>query len=98
MLPIAEELAYRGYLMRRFMSADFESVGYGSVRWLAIGASAGIFGLAHGDLWLPGAAAGLAFGGLLRRRGRLGEAVVAHATANGLIAVAVLQWHQWQLW
>jgi exosortase E/protease (VPEID-CTERM system) len=97
-VPIAEELAYRGYLMRRLIHEDFESVPYQSVRWFAIAATAVIFGLAHGVLWLPGIAAGVAFGVILVRRGTLGETVAAHATANALIAVGVLGYGKWQLW
>jgi exosortase E/protease (VPEID-CTERM system) len=97
-VPIAEELAYRGYLMRRFMNADFLSVPYSSVGWPAMIAASMVFGLAHGPLWLPGMATGLVFGLLVRRRGTLGEAVAAHATANLLIAGLVLAGGQWQLW
>ncbi len=97
-VPIAEELAYRGFLMRRLTKADFESVPYTSVRWPALALSAIVFGAVHGALWLPGIAAGICFGLIVTRRGRLGEAVAAHAVANGLIAVGVLGWGQWQLW
>ncbi len=97
-VPIAEELAYRGYLMRRLAASDFESVPFHSVRWPALAVTAIVFGLAHGALWLPGIAAGLAYGLLLVRRGRIGEAVAAHATTNALIAASVLGWNQWQLW
>jgi exosortase E/protease (VPEID-CTERM system) len=97
-VPIAEELAYRGYLMRRFTQADFESLPYRSVGWVAIAATAVVFGLGHGALWLPGVAAGAAYGWLVARSGHLGEAVAAHATTNALIALSVLVGHQWQLW
>jgi exosortase E/protease (VPEID-CTERM system) len=97
-VPIAEELAYRGYLMRRMTGEDFESVPFQSVRWPALSATAIVFGLAHGAMWLPGIAAGLAYGLILVRRGRIGEAVAAHATTNALIAAGVLGWNQWQLW
>lgn len=97
-VPLAEELAYRGYLMRRLMQADFEALPFQSVRWPALTAAAVVFGLAHGALWLPGIIAGLAFGLVLIRRGCLGEAVAAHVTANALIAGAVLAGNQWQLW
>jgi exosortase E/protease (VPEID-CTERM system) len=97
-VPIAEELAYRGYLMRRLAAPDFESVPFRSVRWPALTVTAIAFGLAHGALWLPGIAAGLAYGLILVRRGRIGEAVAAHATTNALIASSVLGWSQWQLW
>jgi exosortase E/protease (VPEID-CTERM system) len=97
-VPIAEELAYRGYLMRRLVKADFESVPFHGVRWPALAGTAIVFGLAHGALWLPGIVAGLAYGLLVVRRGRLGEAVAAHAVTNALIAVTSLLWGQWQLW
>jgi len=48
------------------------------------------FGAAHGALWLPAVVAGLAYGLVVIRRGRLGEAVLAHATTNALISAAVL--------
>lgn len=97
-VPIAEELAYRGYLMRRLSAPDFESVPFRSVHWPAVIVTATVFGLAHGALWLPGVAAGLAYGLILVRTGRIGEAVAAHATTNALVAAGVLGWNQWQLW
>lgn len=97
-VPIAEELAYRGYLMRRLTAPDFESLSFQSVRWPALIVTAIVFGLAHGALWLPGIAAGLAYGLILVRTGRIGEAVAAHATTNALVAASVLGWSQWQLW
>jgi exosortase E/protease (VPEID-CTERM system) len=97
-VPIAEELAYRGYLLRRISHSDFETVPYQSVRWPALCATAAIFCLGHGALWLPALVAGLAYGLVVIQRGRLGEAVIAHATTNAFVAVAVLRWHQWQLW
>ena len=97
-VPIAEELAYRGYLMRRLTKPDFDAVPFQSVRWPALAATAILFGVAHGALWLPGIAAGVVFGLLVMRRGQIGEAVVAHTTSNALIAAGVLGWNQWQLW
>jgi exosortase E/protease (VPEID-CTERM system) len=98
LVPIAEELAYRGFLMRRLMKEDFESVPFKSVSWPALTLTAIVFGAAHGALWIPGVIAGLAFGLLLMRRGRFGEAVAAHVTANALVCFSVLGWAQWQLW
>ncbi len=97
-VPVAEELAYRGYLMRRLTNSDFESVSFTAVRWPAITITAIVFGAAHGALWLPGIVAGMAYGLLVAHRSYLGEAVAAHATTNGLIAVAVVAGDQWQLW
>ena len=97
-VPIAEELAFRGYLMRRIVAADFESVRFRTLGATALIVSAVAFGIGHGALWLPGVVAGLVYGGVLIRTERFGEAVAAHATTNALLAAYVLLWGQWQLW
>jgi exosortase E/protease (VPEID-CTERM system) len=97
-VPIAEELAYRGYLLRRLVDADFQSVKYANIRWPALAVCAAVFGMMHGAMWLPAILAGLAYGAIAIKTGRIGEAVVAHATTNALLAAAVLLFDQWQLW
>jgi exosortase E/protease (VPEID-CTERM system) len=97
-VPIAEELAFRGYLMRRIVAADFESVRFRAVGVTALIVSAVAFGIGHGGLWFPGVIAGLVYGLVLIRSDRIGEAVAAHATTNALLAAYVLLWGQWQLW
>ena len=64
----------------------------------ALALSALAFGLMHGALWLPGIAAGLAYGALAVRTDKLGESVAAHATTNALLAAYVLMFDRWQLW
>jgi exosortase E/protease (VPEID-CTERM system) len=97
-VPIAEELAYRGFLMRRIVRADFESLSLRAVPWTAVLISAIVFGITHGRLWMAGIVAGLGFGALAVRTGKIGESVAAHATTNALIAMQVLLFGQWQLW
>jgi exosortase E/protease (VPEID-CTERM system) len=97
-VPLAEELAYRGYLMRRLVSPRFETVPFSAARWPALVVSALAFGLMHGALWLPGIAAGLAYGALAVRTGKLGESIAAHGTTNALLAAYVLIFDRWQLW
>ncbi len=97
-VPVAEELAFRGFLMRRVESADFTTVRFTDVRLLAVLVSSVLFGLSHGGYWLPGVFAGLLFGAVAVRTGRFGEAVAAHAVANSLLAVTVLMLDSWQLW
>ncbi len=97
-VPIAEELAYRGYLLRRLAAADFESVRFPAVGGWSLLLSSLAFGLAHGSMWLPGTAAGAIYGAVVIRTGRIGEAIAAHVTTNGLLAACVLFAGQWQLW
>lgn len=96
-VPIAEELAFRGYLIRKLVAADFENVPPGRFTWLSFLGSSLLFGLLH-QSWLAGMVAGAGFALALYRRGRVGDAIVAHMTANGLVAAAVLLAGRWALW
>jgi len=98
LVPVVEELAYRGFLLRRLASPDFESVSFTAVGSWALIISSVVFGLGHGAMSVPAIAAGLIYGGVLMRTGRMGDAVSAHATTNLLIALDVLLFGQWQLW
>jgi exosortase E/protease (VPEID-CTERM system) len=97
-VPIAEELAFRGFLMRRLVSKDFETVGRSGITWVALLISSAGFGVLHDDHWLAGTVAGILYGLAWRAKGRIGDAVVAHAVTNALIALAVLVGGQWHLW
>ena len=97
-VPLAEELAFRGFVLRRLVDADFDSVLFRSTTWLAVLGSSALFGLMHGQRWMLGTAAGMIYALLLRRTGRMGDAVVAHAVTNALLAAYVLTFAQWQLW
>jgi len=96
--PLAEELAFRGYLLRRIHALEFEGVLPRQVSGLALLISAVVFGLCQGLFWLPGMITGVIFGLVYMRTGRLGEAVAAHATGNALLIAVVLGDSQWQLW
>ncbi len=89
-VPIAEELAFRGFLLRRLVSPDFESVAMRGFQWLPLVISSVVFGALHGERWLAGTLAGMIYALVLVRRGRMGEAVIAHATTNALLAAWVL--------
>ncbi len=97
-VPVAEELAYRGYLMRRIVSREFAALPFKSVGWPAVSISAVAFGVMHGTMWIPACIAGAAYGTLAVKTGKIGESVVAHATTNALITIEVLLFGQWQLW
>jgi exosortase E/protease (VPEID-CTERM system) len=97
-VPIAEELAFRGYLARRLVNRDFTAVPFAKMTLLSVGLSSVAFGLMHGQHWLAGIVAGLAYAGALKWRGRIGDAVVAHATSNLLLAAWVLILGDWAQW
>lgn len=97
-VPIVEELAFRGFLLRRFVSDDFERVGPAAITRTAIVLSSLAFGMLHGEQWLAATLAGSIYAVAYLRRGAIGDAVAAHATTNLLVAIAALATDQWQLW
>ena len=86
--PLVEELAFRGYLMRRFTSAHFETVDPHRAGWAGIAVSSLLFGVLH-PAWIPGVAFGLLFALAYRARGRLTDAILAHALANLALLIAL---------
>jgi exosortase E/protease (VPEID-CTERM system) len=96
-VPLAEELAFRGFLIRRLIRAEFTEVPPGRFTWPSFLISSILFGALHGR-WLAGTIAGLFYALALYRRRELGDAVVAHATTNALIAAYVLTTGTWSLW
>jgi len=97
-VPLAEELAFRGYIARRLITRDFDELPFRSLTFLPMAISSVAFGLMHGHNWIVGIVAGLAFAAVLRSKGRFGDAFAAHATANLLLAVWVLSRGDWTQW
>jgi exosortase E/protease (VPEID-CTERM system) len=97
-VPVAEELAFRGYLLRRLISPAFTSVEWRRFSWLSFTVSAAVFGALHGRLWFAGIAAGMIYALAMLRRGRMGDAIAAHAATNLLLALWVLFTGEWRLW
>ncbi|MGC1720838.1 MAG: exosortase E/protease, VPEID-CTERM system [Isosphaeraceae bacterium] len=95
--PLVEELAFRGYLIRRLMAADFKSVPQGTFAWPSFLVSSSLFGILH-DRWIAGIIAGMFYALALYGRRKLSDAVLAHATTNALIAAHVLASGKWSLW
>ena len=96
-VPIAEELAFRGYLLRRLIPADFDDLSTLRFTWLSFVVSSVLFGALHGR-WLAGTVAGMCYAWALYRRGRVEDAILAHALTNALIAADVLILGNWGLW
>jgi CAAX prenyl protease-like protein len=96
-VPLAEELAFRGYLMRRLVAPDFEKVPPGRFTWVSFQVSSALFGLLHGR-WLAGVLTGMLYALALYRRRNLADQVLAHALTNALLAAHVLSTGAWSLW
>lgn len=97
-VPVAEELAFRGFIARRVMRADFEQQPYRTMNWVSLLVSSVAFGAMHGQMWIAGSLTGALFWWLAKHKNRIGDAVAAHAVANALIAIVAVRLHDYSLW
>jgi uncharacterized protein len=96
-VPVMEELFWRSLVMRWIDRRDFLAHPPAQASLYALVASSAVFALAH-DLWLAGLIAGLVFGELYRRTGRIWHAILAHAVANLALGLWVVHQRAWGFW
>ncbi len=96
-VPLAEELAFRGYILSRLSGEEIDPNRKIAFSWLPFLGSSLLFGLFHGA-WLAGTIAGMAYAFARYRRGRVSDAVLAHMTTNALLSAYVLLTQQWSYW
>jgi exosortase E/protease (VPEID-CTERM system) len=94
--PIAEELAFRGYALRKLVSADFEAVSPGHFSWLSFLGSSVLFGAFHGQ-WLTGTLVGMVFATAVYHGKSLSDAIVSHCSTGLLLVGYVLATRHWSL-
>ncbi len=96
-VPLAEELAFRGFLLRRLVDREFVNVPPGRFSPLALLVSSAAFGAIHSG-WLGGTIAGLVYGIVQVRGNSVGRAVLAHVVSNAAVALYVVGFDRWELW
>ena len=98
LVPIAEELFWRAWLMRRLISPRFEKVPLGTYTAEAFWLTAVLFASEHGAYWDVGLAAGILYNWWMIRTKSLADCTLAHSVTNAALAAYVLWAHQWQYW
>ncbi len=97
-VPIAEELFWRGWLMRWLISQDFVKVPLGAWSARAFWIVAVLFAMEHGALWDVGLAAGILYNWWMVRTKSLGDLILAHGVTNFVLSAYVIFANQWQYW
>lgn len=97
-VPIVEELFWRGWLMRWLINRDFSRVPLGKYATGAFWITVILFASEHGPYWDVGLIAGIAYNGLAVRTRSLADCMLAHAITNGLLGWYVIAAGQWQYW
>jgi CAAX prenyl protease-like protein len=97
-VPIVEELFWRGWLLRWVINSDFERVPLGSYSALSFWAVALLFASEHGPYWDVGLMAGIIFNWWMIRTKSLGDLILAHAVANACLSGYVIAAGKWEYW
>ncbi len=97
-VPIAEELFWRGWLMRWLISPHFEEVPLGAWSARAFWIVAILFATEHGALWDVGLAAGVIYNWWMLRTRSLGDLILAHGVTNAVLSAYVILAGHWQYW
>ena len=97
-VPIAEELFWRGWLMRWIVSQDFPKIPLGAWSARAFWIVAILFAAEHGALWDVGLAAGILYNAWIVRTKSLGDVILAHGVTNAVLSAYVIFAGQWQYW
>jgi CAAX prenyl protease-like protein len=98
LVPVLEELFWRGWMMRWLVRGDFVSVPLGTYTAYSFWAVALLFASEHGPYWEVGLAAGIAYNWWIVRTRNLGDCILAHAVTNACLAAYVLLRGEWQYW
>lgn len=95
-VPPLEEVFYRSFLYRYFVRVNFLDMPLNRFHPTSFIVTALIFGFVHFQ-WLAGILCAITYHALILRKGRLGDAMTAHAITNFLLAVWVV-WKGGSAW
>ena len=96
-VPVAEELFWRSFIMRWLERQDFLGVAPAAVGLRALLITSVLFALEHSQ-WLAGLVAGLVYGWIYMRTAKLWVPVIAHGVTNASLGAYILLTGDWRFW
>jgi CAAX prenyl protease-like protein len=98
-VPLLEEIFWRGFLLRYVIRDDFTQVPFGTFTWKSFAIVTLFFGLAHWgpDFW-PAILTGMLYNFVAYRTRSLASCVLAHAITNLLLGIYIMRTGQWGFW
>lgn len=104
-VPLLEEIFWRGFLIRWLITEDFTKVPPGRFTPVSFFGVVACFGLAHwgpqlapGQDFLPALITSALYNLVLYRSRNLGDCVLAHAATNLLLGLYIMATRQWGFW
>jgi hypothetical protein len=98
-VPLVEELFWRGFLLRYLVNEDFARVPVGTFSWLSFVVVTVGFCIEHDRPdWPAAVLTGALFNFVAYRTRSLSSCVLVHAVTNALLGAYVLHTRQWGFW
>ena len=98
LVPIIEELFWRGWLPRWLQDSRFSRVPLGQYTTFAFWTTAVLFAAEHGPFWEVGLVCGIIYNWWMRRTRSLGDVMLTHAVTNLALAIYVIATERWMFW
>ncbi len=98
-VPLVEEIFWRGFLLRYLVREDFTAVPFGTFSWFSFVAVTLAFGFTHspGD-WVAALLCGMIYNGVAYWTKSLSSCVLVHAVTNLLLGIWIMRTGQWGFW
>ena len=98
LVPIVEELFWRGWLPRWLQDTNFARIPLGQYTRFAFWATALLFAAEHGSYWEVGLLCGVIYNWWMRRTRSLGDLILVHAVTNLALSLYVIATRRWEFW
>lgn len=98
LVPVLEELFWRGWLMRWLIHVDFQTVPLGAWAARSFWITTLLFAAEHGPYWDVGLLAGIAYNWWMVRTKSLGDCILAHAVTNAALSAYTVAFGKWEYW
>ena len=98
-VPLMEEIFWRGFLLRYLIDENFERVPIGTFSWLSFTAVTVAFALSHSRPdWPAALLTGMLYNAVAYRTKSLSTCVCTHAVTNLLLGLWIVYTRQWGFW
>ena len=98
-VPLVEEIFWRGFLLRYFVDEKFDKVPFGTFSWLSFAVVTIGFMFVHSTAdWPAALLTGALYNWVAYRTKSLGACVLAHALTNLFLGIWIMNTRQWGFW
>jgi CAAX prenyl protease-like protein len=98
-VPLIEEIFWRGFLLRYLIDEKFDRVSFGTFSWVSFLIVSLAFGFSHSRPdWIAAILTGMLYNGVAYWSKSLSTCVLTHATTNLLLGLWIMRTQQWGFW